>query len=54
MDAAKVDGCTELMAFLRVVIPISGPAIATVAILEFVSAWNQYFLALVLLRSEAS
>ena len=52
MDAAKVDGCTELSAFLRVVVPISGPAIATVAILEFVGAWNQYFLALVLLRSD--
>lgn len=51
LDAAKVDGCTELTAFLRVVLPISGPAIATVAILEFVGAWNQYFLALVLLRS---
>jgi raffinose/stachyose/melibiose transport system permease protein len=51
LDAAKVDGCTELSAFWRVVTPISGPAIATVAILEFVGAWNQYFLALVLLRS---
>jgi raffinose/stachyose/melibiose transport system permease protein len=51
LDAAKVDGCTEFTAFLRVVIPLSGPAIATVAILEFVGAWNQYFLALVLLRS---
>lgn len=52
MDAAKVDGCNEFTAFLRVVVPISGPAIATVAILEFVGAWNQYFLALVLLRSD--
>jgi raffinose/stachyose/melibiose transport system permease protein len=51
MDAAKVDGCNEFTAFLRVVVPISGPAIATVAILEFVGAWNQYFLALILLRS---
>ncbi len=51
MDAAKVDGCNEFTGFLRVVVPISGPAIATVAILEFVGAWNQYFLALVLLRS---
>lgn len=51
-DAAKVDGCNEFTAFLRVVVPVSGPAIATVAILEFVGAWNQYFLALVLLRSD--
>ena len=51
LDAAKVDGCTELAAFLRVVLPISGPALATVAILQFVGAWNEYFLALILVRS---
>jgi raffinose/stachyose/melibiose transport system permease protein len=51
LDAAKVDGCTDLTAFLRVVLPISGPAVATVAILQFVGAWNDYFLALILVRS---
>lgn len=51
LDAAKVDGCTDLVAFLRVVLPISGPALATVAILQFVGAWNEYFLALILVRS---
>lgn len=51
LDAAKVDGCTDLTAFLRVVLPISGPALATVAILQFVGAWNEYFLALILVRS---
>lgn len=51
LDAAKVDGCTDLAAFLRVVLPISGPALATVAILQFVGAWNEYFLALILVRS---
>lgn len=51
LDAAKVDGCTDLAAFWRVVLPISGPALATVAILQFVGAWNEYFLALILVRS---
>ncbi|MEZ4867799.1 MAG: carbohydrate ABC transporter permease [Caldilineaceae bacterium] len=51
LDAAKVDGCTELTAFWRVVLPISRPALATVAILQFVGAWNEYFLALILIRS---
>ena len=51
VDAAKVDGCNEFSAFRRVIIPISMPAIATVAILQFVGAWNEYFLALILLRS---
>lgn len=51
LDAAKVDGCNEFNAFLRVVVPISGPAVATVAILQFVGAWNEYLLPLVLIRS---
>ncbi len=50
-EAAKIDGCSEYAAFLRVVMPISGPAVATVAILTFVGAWNEYFLPLLLVRS---
>ena len=50
-EAAIVDGSTRLGAFLRIVMPVSTPAIATVAILQFLAAWNEYFLALILLRS---
>jgi raffinose/stachyose/melibiose transport system permease protein len=51
MDAARVDGCNNLQAFLQVVVPISGPAIATVAILQFVGTWNEYILPLIVVRS---
>lgn len=50
-DAAVVDGCSRFSAFWRIVVPISSPAIATVAILQFLGAWNEYFLALILIRS---
>lgn len=50
-EAAIVDGSTRLGAFLRIVMPISTPAVATVAILQFLAAWNEYFLALILIRS---
>lgn len=50
-DAAVVDGCTRLSAFTRVVVPVSVPAIATVGILQFLHAWNEYFLPLILIRS---
>ena len=50
-EAAVVDGATRLGAFIRIVMPISTPAVATVAILQFLAAWNEYFLALILLRS---
>ncbi len=51
-EAAKIDGCSEFSAFLRVVMPISGPAVATVSILTFVGAWNEYFMPLLLIRSD--
>lgn len=51
LDAAVVDGTTRLGAFLRIVIPISTPAIATVSILQFLGAWNDFFNPLVLLHS---
>lgn len=51
VEAAIVDGCSPLSAFLRVIVPISVPVFATVAILEFLGAWNQYFLPLILIRS---
>jgi multiple sugar transport system permease protein len=43
IDAAKVDGCGDLRALLRVVIPMIKPAIAAVALFEFFSCWNDYF-----------
>jgi raffinose/stachyose/melibiose transport system permease protein len=50
LDAAKVDGCNDFKAFLSVVVPISGPAVATVGILQFVGTWNEYFLPLLLIH----
>jgi raffinose/stachyose/melibiose transport system permease protein len=50
-EAAVIDGCSEWKAFLRVVLPIAGPAIASVGILEFIAAWNEYFLPLILIRT---
>ena len=54
IDAAVVDGATRLGAFLRIVLPISTPAIATVGILQFLGAWNDFFNPLVFLHSTNS
>jgi multiple sugar transport system permease protein len=43
VDAAKVDGCSDLRAMLRVVIPMSKPAIAAVGLFQFFYCWNDYF-----------
>ncbi len=42
IDAARVDGCSELGVLWRVVLPLARPALATVAVLEFIAAWNDY------------
>lgn len=41
-DAARIDGCGEWGVFWRVVLPLSLPALATVALFQFVEAWNDY------------
>lgn len=47
-EAARLDGAGELRAFWDVVVPLTKPALATVAILNGVSIWNEFFLALIL------
>ncbi len=41
-EAAKIDGCNELTAFLRVTLPIAKSIFLTVALLVFVFCWNEY------------
>lgn len=51
-EAAWIDGCSRLTGFLRIVLPISGPGIAAVAIFSFLFSWNEYLIANVFLRNE--
>jgi len=43
LDAAKVDGCSDLSVLLRVVLPMTRPAIAAVGLFQFFYCWNDYF-----------
>ncbi|MEV5749222.1 carbohydrate ABC transporter permease [Actinoallomurus sp. NPDC052308] len=51
-DAARVDGCGEIAAMLRVVLPMARPAIAAVALFQFFYAWNDYFGPLIYTKPE--
>lgn len=53
-EAAAIDGASRFKIFLIIVLPASGPAVATAAILSFLYAWNDFFFALTLTRSAAS
>ncbi len=51
-EAAEVDGASRVQTFFRVVVPISAPAYASVAIIIFTQVWNEFFLALSLSSRE--
>ena len=52
IDAARVDGASELYIFARVIFPLLGPAISTVGILTFLLSWNLFLWPLVVLSSQ--
>jgi glucose/mannose transport system permease protein len=47
-EAAEVDGASKIQIFFSVVVPISLPAYASVAIIIFTQVWNEFFIALTL------
>ena len=52
VDAARVDGCSRLGAFLRVVLPLARPGLVTAGALAFVGAWGEFVFGLTLTTSE--
>ena len=50
-EAARIDGCSQLEAFWRVLLPLSTPALAIVFLFNFLTAWNEFVLARVLIGS---
>jgi multiple sugar transport system permease protein len=51
LDAAVVDGCTELSVLWKIVLPLSAPGLVAVAVVSFFSAWNEYLFAVILISS---
>jgi multiple sugar transport system permease protein len=50
-EAARIDGCGTLGIFWRILLPLSKPAVATVAIFVFFNRWNSFLWPLIYLRS---
>ena len=53
-DAARIDGASRLGVFLRVVLPLSRPALAVTALFSFMTAWNEFILAETFMSREES
>jgi multiple sugar transport system permease protein len=51
-EAAKIDGCGYLGIYWRIILPLAGPALATLAILSFQGSYNAYFWPLVVISSD--
>jgi multiple sugar transport system permease protein len=51
-DAARIDGASELGIFHRVILPLSKPALTTVALFTFIATWNDFLGPLIYLRDE--
>jgi multiple sugar transport system permease protein len=51
-EAARIDGCSRLGTLIRIVLPLSGPALATLAVITFLSSWNDFLWPLVAIQSE--
>ncbi|MGQ9632413.1 MAG: carbohydrate ABC transporter permease [bacterium] len=52
-DAAKIDGATEMDIYIRVILPLSKPALATVALFEFMNSWHAFLGPLIYLNDES-
>ena len=51
--AARIDGCTEFGIFLRILVPLSKPALATTALFMFLGTWSDFLSPLVFLQDES-
>ena len=52
-EAAMTDGCTRLGAYRRVVFPLLAPGLVATSIFAFITAWNEFVFALVLMQEQA-
>jgi multiple sugar transport system permease protein len=52
-EAARIDGAGPFAVYRRIVMPLSGPVVATVAILTFLTIWNSYLWPLMTVQTEA-
>lgn len=50
-EAARIDGCSHLGVYYRIILPLSVPGISAIALFAFVLGWSDYLLASIILKS---
>lgn len=48
-DAAKIDGCSHLGIYWRIILPLAGPGLATLGIFSFMGSWNSFLVPLIVI-----
>lgn len=51
-EAARIDGCSEIQIFFKIILPLSYPIIITATLIMFLMAWNQFQIPLILTTSQ--
>ncbi|MDO9286184.1 MAG: carbohydrate ABC transporter permease, partial [Aquabacterium sp.] len=54
VEAARMDGCSELGIYWRIVLPLMKPALGTLGLITFISSWNNFIGPLIVMRSAAN
>ena len=54
LEAARIDGASELGTFTSIVVPMIKPGIGALAIFTFINSWNDYFMQLIMLTSSSN
>jgi arabinogalactan oligomer/maltooligosaccharide transport system permease protein len=49
-EAARIDGCSEFVAFYRIILPLAAPALVITALFSFMTAWSEYLVAAQILQ----
>ncbi|MGD0110268.1 MAG: carbohydrate ABC transporter permease [Armatimonadota bacterium] len=52
-DAARIDGCSEIGIYWRIILPLSAPALATLGIFTFTAAWNEFLWPLLIMSKDS-
>ncbi|MBN2047601.1 MAG: carbohydrate ABC transporter permease [Anaerolineaceae bacterium] len=52
-EAAEIDGANRLQVFFQIALPLAKPALATLAVIEFLASWNDFLWALLVLKDRA-
>lgn len=53
IEAAQIDGCSVIGIFFKIIVPLSKPIIATIAIMAFTTAWGDFLMPLLILKDKS-